>query len=105
LRLNGTTIDWDGLTSKDYVIFEGEEYADVLRLLVRFPDVVKSSFKTLESSVILAYLFQLTDLLPAVWSEEGEGSDQNTAQLAFYESIRQVLENGMKIAGLVPIKL
>jgi arginyl-tRNA synthetase len=106
-KLNGVTIDSEELEGIDFSIFEQDEYADVLRLLVQFPDIVKSSFKPLESSTILAYLFHLTDLLLAVWDEEeaeGGSSKQNMALLAFYECVRQVLENGMRIIGLVPIK-
>jgi arginyl-tRNA synthetase len=104
-KLNGAAVNRDELESADYSIFEEEEYADVLRLLVQFPDIVKSSCKSLESSTILTYLFRLADLLPAIWDEEAEGSDQNLGQLAFYESVRQVLENGMRIVGLVPMKM
>ena len=104
-KLNGTAIDLGTLECADYSIFGTEPYADVLRLLVQFPDIVKSSFKPLESSVILTYLFRLIDLLPAVWDEEAEDSHQNAAQLAFYESTRHVLENGMRILGLVPIRM
>jgi arginyl-tRNA synthetase len=104
-KLDGATVNRDELESTDYSMFEEEAYADVLRLLVQFPGIVKSSFKPLESSTILTYLFRITDLLPAVWNEEAEGSHQNLAQLAFYESVRQVLENGMGMVGLVPMKM
>jgi arginyl-tRNA synthetase len=104
-KLNGAAINRDELESTDYSMFEEDAYADVLRLLVQFPDIVKSSFRPLESSTILTYLFRITDLLPAVWNEEAEGSDQNLAQLAFHESVRQVLENGMRMVGLVPMKM
>jgi arginyl-tRNA synthetase len=107
-KLNGVTINREELETTDYSMFEEDDYADVLRLLVQFPDIVKSSFKPLESSTILAYLFHLTDLLPAVWDEEedeGESSKQDFALLAFYECVRQVLDNGMRMVGLVPIKL
>lgn len=106
LKLSGTSIPRDELENADYTMFEQEEYADVLRLLIQFPHVVKSSFKLLESSAILGYLFRLTDLLAIIWNEEeGEGSDQNPAELAFYESVRKVLENGMVLVGLVPIRV
>ena len=82
-KLKGAAINRDELESTDYSMFEKEAYADVLRLLVQFPGIVKSSFRSLESSIILTYLFRLTDLLPAVWNEEAEGSHQNLAQLAF----------------------
>jgi len=107
-KLNGVAVSRGELESMDYSMLEEEAYADVLRLLVQFPDIVKSSFKPLESSTILAYLFRITDLLPALFDEhddEGEGSVQNLAQLAFYESTRQVLENGMRMVGLVPVKI
>jgi arginyl-tRNA synthetase len=104
-KLNGATINRDELESTDFSMFEEEAYADVLRLLVQFPGIAKSSFKPLESSIVLTYLFRITDLLPALWNEEAEGSHQNLAQLAFYESVRQVLENGMRIVGLVPMKM
>ena len=106
-KLSGTSVPRDELQSADYTMFEQEGYADVLRVLAQFPHVVKPSFKSLESSNILAYLFRLTDLLPSVWNdgEESEGSHQNSAKLAFFESVRQVLENGMTMVGLMPIKM
>jgi arginyl-tRNA synthetase len=105
LKLNGVVINRDELESADYSALGEEAYADVLRLLIQFPDIVRSSCKLLESSTILTYLFRITDLLPAVWNEEAEDSDQNLAHLAFYESVRQVLENGMRMVGLVPMKM
>jgi arginyl-tRNA synthetase len=102
LKLNGATVNRGGLEGADYSMFEEEEYADVLRLLAQFPGIVKSSFRSLESSTILAYLFHLTHLLSAVWNEEEDDLDQNLTQLAFYEIIRQVMENGMQIVGLAP---
>jgi arginyl-tRNA synthetase len=106
-KLKGTSIPRDELEIADYTMFRQEEYADILRVLAQFPHAVKSSFKSLESSTILAYLFRLTDLLPYVWNDEeknGGGSRQNSAELAFFESVRQVLETGMTMVGLMPIK-
>jgi arginyl-tRNA synthetase len=107
-KLKGTSVPRDELEIADYTMFGQEEYTDILRVLAQFPHVVKSSFKSLESSTILAYLFRLTDLLPYVWNDEeenGGGSQQNSAELAFFESVRQVLETGMTMVGLMPIKL
>jgi arginyl-tRNA synthetase len=104
-KLSGAAVNRDELETADYSMFEEDAYADILRLLIQFPDTVKSSFSDLESSIILTYLFCITDLLPAVWDEEAEGSDQNVAQLAFYESVRQVLESGMRMVGLVPMSM
>jgi arginyl-tRNA synthetase len=102
-KLDGRAVNREELERADYSMLEEEEYADVLRLLAQFPDIVKSSFKSLESSIILAYLFHLTDLLSAVWNEEEDDLDQNLSQLAFYEVVRHVIENGMRMVALVPI--
>lgn len=110
-KLNGAAIDRHELGSTDYSLFEEKQtYTDVLRLLVQFPGIVKSSFKPLESSTVLTLLYRIVDSLQAVWDEEAEdenlhagGSQQVLAQLAFYQSVRQVLENGMRMVGLVPM--
>ncbi|EXJ87599.1 hypothetical protein A1O3_04560 [Capronia epimyces CBS 606.96] len=72
-KLRGFTVDRDSLMNADYSMFMEDAYlpfVDVLRLLVQFPGIVKSSFRALESSTILSYLFRLVDLLPAVWDVE-----------------------------------
>jgi arginyl-tRNA synthetase len=110
-KLNGAAIDRHELESTDYSLFEEKQtYTDVLRLLVQFPGIVKSSFNLRESSTVLALLYRIVDSLQAVWDEEAEdessqagGSQQDLAQLAFYQSVRQVLENGMRMVGLVPM--
>jgi arginyl-tRNA synthetase len=112
-KLNGAAIDRHELESMDYSLFEEKQaYTDVLRLLVQFPEIVKSSFKPLESSTVLALLYRIVDSLQAVWDDEAEdessqadGSQQVLAQLAFYQSVRQVLENGMRMVGLVPMTM
>jgi hypothetical protein len=69
--------------------------------------MVKSSAKSLESSVVLNYLFRVTDTLPAVFDKEevAESSNQNIAKLALFECVRQTLNNGMAMVGLVPVRM
>ena len=123
----------------DYSIFEQEEaYADVLKLLAQFPNVVKHAFEKLEPSMVLTYLLQVVEMLSIVWDgdgdanaasaeieahdevkeaanqhdDEGEGSalhdetshSQNPLVGLLYECARIVLENGMNLIGMVPIK-
>ncbi|KAJ9495737.1 hypothetical protein H2202_008780 [Exophiala xenobiotica] len=106
-RLQGAAIDREDLENADYSIFEEEAYSDVLRLLIQFPGMVKSSAKSLESSVILNYLFRVTDTLPVVFDKEevAESSNQNIAKLALFECVRQTLNNGMAMVGLVPVRM
>ncbi|KIW34566.1 arginine-tRNA ligase [Cladophialophora immunda] len=106
-KLSGVEIDRGELENTDYSMFEGEDnsYADILRLLVQFPGIMKTSFERLESSQILTFLFNIIDFLPNVWEDEAEaeGSTRNLAKLAFYKCFQIVLENGMRTLGLVPL--
>jgi arginyl-tRNA synthetase len=113
----------------DYALFEQEEaYADMLKLLARFPVSVKHAFERLEPPTIVSYLEQVVDMLPSVWDEDenntrsaetgmehddaGEGSSSavrpsqshDVLRSVFYQCVRTVLENGMNLIGLVPIK-
>ncbi|KAK2601844.1 hypothetical protein QQS21_004627 [Conoideocrella luteorostrata] len=88
-------------------ILDEEKYSDALRLLIQFPDVLRTSFNstTLESSTVLTYLFRVTGVLSTLL-EHGESPVEptlNVAELALYESIRQVLENGIRILGMTPV--
>lgn len=104
-RLTSVVIDRDQLACTDYTMLEEDAYADILRLLLQFPGTVKSSFKALESSNILTLLFNIINLLPNLWEEEdeAEGSQQSLARLAFYKCVHHVMENGMRIVGLMPL--
>ncbi|KIW69376.1 arginine-tRNA ligase [Phialophora macrospora] len=113
----------------DYALFEQEEaYADMLKLLARFPVSVKHAFEKLEPPTIVSYLLQVIDMLPSVWDDDddntrstetglehddaGEGSSsgvrpsrsRNVLRSVFYQCVRTVLENGMNLIGIVPIQ-
>lgn len=78
-KLKDITIPQEALVQADYSFFDHadhEAFADVLRLLVQFPGVVKQSFRTLESSHILMLLFRVTDLLPDVWAADSDNQQQ-----------------------------
>lgn len=82
-KLKGLVIPREALVHADYSIFDQDEYepfADVLRLLVQFPGMVKHSFKTLESSHILTLLFRVTDLLPDVWAADPDNREQQEGE-------------------------
>ncbi|KAI1623174.1 arginyl-tRNA synthetase [Exophiala viscosa] len=105
-KLKGVRIVSEELDNADYSIFTDESFYDVLRLLIQFPGIVKSSFKNFEASIILTYLFQLANTLEAVLGEddEAESSNLNLAKLAFFECVRYTLSNGMQMVGLVPLR-
>lgn len=101
----------------DYSTLEGEADVDVLRVMAQYPDVVATTFNSLEPHGILAYLSRLA-LAVTESLEESEpdvddeaagpstesGQDRREpgarrAQMELYECAKQVLGNGMKVLG------
>jgi arginyl-tRNA synthetase len=96
----------------DYSSLWEAPWCELLRLMARYPDVTNSSFRTLEPSTILSYVFrvieELTNCLDEAEEEqsEGEGSSAGSkyvARAVLYENVRQILENAMKLLGITPI--
>jgi arginyl-tRNA synthetase len=65
------------LDNTDFAELGDETYTDLLRLLAQYPDVVKSSYRTLEPSVITAYLYRLTDLLDPIFPDDDEEAENS----------------------------
>lgn len=93
----------------DFTSMSGvEEYTDTMRLLAQFPGIVQSAFDSLEPSIILDYLFRLSDQLISVFEVEvgdHDGLPDQKARMSFYACSRTVMENGMDLLGLVPLRL
>jgi arginyl-tRNA synthetase len=96
----------------DYTPLCAPPWCDLLRLMVRYPGVVKSTFNTMDSTTILAYLFQIMEEITSCLDEAdedesgGEGSSvgsKYTARAVLYESVRQILESGMRLLGITPL--
>lgn len=94
-----TTLDAD--TDKEHCI-------NLLRLIAQFPDVTATAFRNYEPSTILTYLFRLThqvsscyDVIRVIGAEEGRNVALTRA--ALYGCARQVLANGMRLLGIVPV--
>jgi arginyl-tRNA synthetase len=110
-RTSGAVVSREDLDAADLSSLDQEEYSDVLRILIQFPDVVKNAYKqpSLESSALLTYLFSVTDGLGQVWEDEddaaGSSSSVDVAKLALLKCVHQVLENGMRILGIVPLEI
>jgi arginyl-tRNA synthetase len=101
----------DELSRLDYSPFWEPPWCDLLRLMARYPDVIHAAFKTLEPGAVLSYLFRLVEELAACLDEadeeeEGQSEVQGKARVAravLYDCVRQVLENGMKLLGTIPV--
>jgi len=98
----------DQLLGADFSLLKEPSAVDLVRLLAQYPDVVNHTFKTLEPTTILTYLFRLThqlsssyDILRVVGAPEGMGT--TIARAALYEAARQTIHAGMKLLGLSPV--
>lgn len=104
-------------TDPDYASLEDDTYADILRVMAQYPDIVSTTFKSLEPHGMLTYLVRLSDALsialdeeeleadageagPSSANEAGEQSlEDKRAHLVLFECAKQVLENGMRLLG------
>lgn len=95
-----------GLLDADYSIMETDEHMAMLRHLIQYPAVVKSSWKSLESTTVVLYLQELINLfqdIESVGEKCQEESDLGReARLLLLEAVRVVLTNGMKLLGIWP---
>ncbi|KAM0238101.1 hypothetical protein ACHAPO_003979 [Fusarium lateritium] len=94
----------------DYASLESEDYAELLRILLQYPDAAHGSFKSLEPSFIVGYLLRLVDQLSVTLDDDDEKdwTDQESAseaRLALYENARQVFGNALKLLGVTPWSL
>ncbi|KAK0634241.1 hypothetical protein B0T17DRAFT_586143 [Bombardia bombarda] len=105
----------------DYSSLWEAPWIELLRLMARFPSVANEAYGTLEPSTLLSYLFAVVEELTYCLDEddgehiahEERGSspalrakidNQYNAHLALYQSVRQVLENGMRLLNISPIR-
>ncbi|KAI1259737.1 arginyl-tRNA synthetase [Xylariaceae sp. FL1019] len=115
-KVSDANLDETSFKNLDYLFIQEEPWTDVLRLMVQYPDVVATSFKNHEPSVILDYLGRLTNeimnecLCEDGEDDEGEGSsdpeppEAMLAQGFLYKYALQVLKNGMVLLSLPLIK-
>lgn len=99
----------DQLLQADFSLLKEPHAIDLIRLLALYPDVVGHTFKTLEPTTILTYLFRLThqlsssyDVLRVVGALEGMA--MTIARAALYEAARQTIHCGMVLLGLSPVE-
>ncbi|CVK84655.1 related to arginyl-tRNA synthetase, cytosolic [Fusarium mangiferae] len=104
LESGPTTFDY---TKLDYASLEEEDYAELLRILLQYPDAAHGSFRTLEPSFIVVYLSRLIDQLICTLDDDDEkdwtGLDTaSEARYALYDNARQVFENALRLLGVSP---
>ena len=87
----------------DYSMLCKTPWAELVRLLLRFPAITTAAFESLEPSTILSYLYQVADETNFCLDDEGLGvSSSNPKRAMVLRATRQVLENGMRLLNMVP---
>ena len=80
-----------------------EDQANLLRVLSQYPEVVNATSQSLEPAGVVTYLTAITEQLSDCLEEEEDKIDISPGFVALLEATRIVLQNGMKLLGVVPI--
>jgi arginyl-tRNA synthetase len=108
----------------DFSVLQAEHYTDLLRVVAQYPDVTAAAYRSLEPSLVLAWLYRVSEPLWICLDEDfGEGEegadgeegnagesskagesviDVERARVALYEVVAKVFENGMLLLGVRP---
>jgi len=103
-----TGLTREQLLNVDFSLLTQRHATDLVRLLAQYPDVVNHTFKTLEPTTILTYLFRLTHQLSSSYDilrvvDAPDGMEMTIARAALYEAARETIHAGMKMLGLSPV--
>jgi len=90
------------LSEDEHATLEEEDETNLLRLLIQYPDITHSAYKSLESAPVISYLTNVTEQLSLCFDKIEEAAEVPKAYVVLFETTRQVLENGMKLLGIVP---
>jgi arginyl-tRNA synthetase len=91
------------LADDQYEALANEDRANLLRVLAQYPEVVNATFQSLEPSSIVTYLTAITEQLPDLLEDEDDKIDISAGSVALLEATRIVLQNGLRLLGVVPI--
>ncbi|KAE9375792.1 arginyl-tRNA synthetase [Stipitochalara longipes BDJ] len=112
IAATGVRLPPEEFPNVDYSPLWTSPWFDLLRLMARYPGIIKSAFNTVDPTTILAYIFQIVEEVTYCLDEAeedesgGEGSNVSSkyaARAVMYESARQILESGMKVLGITPV--
>ncbi|POS77337.1 arginyl-tRNA synthetase [Diaporthe helianthi] len=67
--------DMSALSDDDLAPIKEEEFADLLRLLAQFPDVVEAAYKSFEPSLVVSFLASVSSQVSEAMEDLGDGND------------------------------
>lgn len=92
--------DVSTLSDHDLASIEEETFADLLRILAQFPDVVAAAHKSFEPSLIVSFLASVSSQVSEALEDVEDEHDIVASRLTVIDATRQVLENGMRLLGV-----
>ena len=87
----------------DYSGIDNEESKDIVRLLEKYPEVLKDSARKYEPSVITRYAVDLAQAFNKFYFEHkinGEAEGIKNARLTLTKAVQQVIGNALKLLGI-----
>ncbi|KAI2469036.1 arginyl-tRNA synthetase [Annulohypoxylon bovei var. microspora] len=115
-KINESNSEEAVLANVDYTYLQEDPWTEVMLVMAQYPDVVDSAIRSHEPSMVLTYLFRLSEELQNCLEDddEDEGGEEGKtgpeeppeavlAQTVLYKHAQQVFKNGMAILGIVPI--
>ncbi|KAH3659580.1 hypothetical protein OGATHE_005625, partial [Ogataea polymorpha] len=90
----------------DILATQREKVESLVRILVSYPDILRYASKNHEPSTLVTYLFKLTHQFSSTYKVlrvMGEKEQVLEARLALFSSVRQVLNNGLRVLGITPV--
>jgi arginyl-tRNA synthetase len=88
------------LNTEEFIPVVEDDSFNLLRLLIQYPEVTQSAYRTLEPSTIMAYLMSVTKQLSLFLQKTSETSNFIPTHVMLCEATQRVLENGMKLLGI-----
>ncbi|KAL3231157.1 Uncharacterized protein RNJ44_00796 [Nakaseomyces bracarensis] len=101
-----SNINITDLSAINFSLIKEPEAITLMRLLSRYPEVLKKCIETHEPSTVVTYLFKVAHQVSTCYRKlwvSGQDEDTAMARLALYAASRQVLHNGMTILGITPV--
>ncbi|TLS30282.1 hypothetical protein PpBr36_02186 [Pyricularia pennisetigena] len=95
------------LATADLSLLQESHARQLVRMLSQWPDVVQNTYKTLEPTTVLTYLFRMSHALSQSYDHlriVGSEKELMKARMALYDATRIVLRNGMILLGLNPVE-
>ena len=94
-------------TDCDFSLLKEKEAFELALAVSQFPDIVKSSYQSMEPCVVVQYLFKLAHVMSqansALRIKDADPSLAEARMLLFWAA-RTTLANGLKLIGISPLE-